>query len=901
MNIILNDQNFLSELIYIYFKMSSSTVSRGSYKDKLVRDYALIFPDINKELQSYEVEAPKQPLRKRFLRDFNAEMFIPSYQRWCPKGPTILETKEELEEAKEAGKDVMIFPLSSEEGVPWAYVCDYEEYPYVGLRENKLKNQVEYPLLPCCFRKPQKDNPHSLRYQYEQVEKAEDFSSERGRPNIFITQKIFQPSAYAVLPENIYRFLNAINPDLDTLPLQKDRFPFVRQAGIRSVNSVLDVLIRTVLDYYDDIEAKEDDSGKEVVSQEEMKRKYKGFITSKLPILGEIFDNYNILPEFRKLEFISNVRKSLVDLVPSNIAAQNAFSLEISALREQLLKEADYLDPAIVWRLLEEAFHVNLILFRRSLDQQGGTLASPAFLQEYLQYRRSRKESRDRFTVFLFETMGTERDRLQYPQVEIIKNFVFQTNDSGELSTHIFSWFKSPKDEELLDRIHSAFNQIYGWDGKPAWSIPNVFVSKPQGQCSDFYGKIRLLQFSDGICVLTEPLPPLDKSDLKQGAEARCQLQPISQEKALNFLRLEGLTENRDFRSVIVNEKIVGYQCWKATKSADKPLVKFYIPIIPIPIQKVSKLEESSMIKSSQGPTFLNRESLMENFNRLSRFARYLIEYVLWKFSQWHQKNLGNLQDSNYISKFAKEGFQISENHTYPQIIPRRLESKLAGVISGSGMIIVPSTDVRNRMIYSLQLRLNQNIEEVIEYHTRTFIKNYYQDISDFSLQPANVILFGTEMVLSWIDSKMPHYELFDRIKYAPCGDEELELQEEVENRKEEENMECKALEARGFIIDPYFIKLEKLDDKIYIVQHAKSIGHALYLSETWFIRGYNAGYGSEGILSVTVPFRYIAYNGPLNMTVENVGGKNPRHTILQYRFKDEIYTMALLPFSTRM
>lgn len=875
----------------------SSTISRGSYKAKLVKDYTLVFPNINQELQSYEVEAPKQPLRKRFLKDFNAEMFIPSYQRWCPKGPTILETKSQLEEAKEAGKDVMIFPLSSDEGVPWAYFCDHPEFPYVGLRANKLTNQAEYPFLPCCFRKPQKDNPHSLRYQYEQVEEADESSSERGRPHIFLSQKIFRPAAYAVLPEDVYRFLNAVNTDLDALPLQKGRYPFVRQATIRSVNSILDALIHTTLDYYDDIDAKEDDSGREIVSQTEMKRKYKSLITSKLSILGEIFDNYDTLSEPRKIEFIANVRKSLIELVPSNIAAQNAFSYEIRALREQLSKEADYLDPAIVWRLLEEAFHVNIVLFRRTITQPGGTLASPAFLQEYLQYKRSRKESRDRFTVFLFETMGAERDRLKFPQVEIIKNFVFQVNDSGELTTNIFSWFKDPKDEELLERIRSAFDQIYGWDGKPAWSIPNVFISKPQGQCADFYGKIRLLQFAEDICILTEPLPPLDKSDLMPDAEARCQLMPVPLEKAMNFLRLEGLSEGKDFRAVTVNGQLIGYQCWKSTKNINKPLVRFYLPIVPSPI---SRVVESSAIKSSQGPSFLARESLMENFNRMARFARYLIEYVLWKFSQWHAKNAGNLQDSNYISRFAREGFKIIEDHVYPQTIPRRFESKLQGVISGSGMIIVPSNDVRNRMIYSLQLRLSQNVEEVLNYHTRMFIKNYYQDISDFSLQPANVILFGTEMVLSWIDSKPPQYQLFDRIKYAPCQDEELELQETVENRKEEEKIECKALETRGFVIDPYFVKLENLDEKIYIVQQARSLGHALYISETWMVRGYNAGYGSEGILSTDTPFRFIAYNGPLDITIENVNGNNYRHTVLQYRFKDEIYTMVLLPFSSR-
>ena len=50
-------------------------------------------------------------------------MFIPEYQRFCPI-TYILFTPEELEDAKAARKDIMIYPLTEKEGARRAYVCN---------------------------------------------------------------------------------------------------------------------------------------------------------------------------------------------------------------------------------------------------------------------------------------------------------------------------------------------------------------------------------------------------------------------------------------------------------------------------------------------------------------------------------------------------------------------------------------------------------------------------------------------------------------------------------------------------------------------------------------------------------------------------------------------------------
>src|SRR5437016_1502943 len=161
--------------------------SRGEYRRRLFKDYEFIFPDIEKTLESYEVQALDEPIRKKFLKDIDPEMFLPQYQRFCSHQPTILFTPEQLEEAKAERRDVMIYPLTQAEGTRRAYICKHENYPFVGLKDNDLKNKGTYPFLPCCFGEPQ-NKTKSLRYQYENPD--EEFQgTERGKREVFTSHK----------------------------------------------------------------------------------------------------------------------------------------------------------------------------------------------------------------------------------------------------------------------------------------------------------------------------------------------------------------------------------------------------------------------------------------------------------------------------------------------------------------------------------------------------------------------------------------------------------------------------------------------------------------------------------------------------------------------------------------
>jgi hypothetical protein len=853
-----------------------------SYRDKMMRDYALVFPNIKKILGGYEVEVPQESSRRKFLKDIDPEMFIPEYQRFCPHQPTILFTPEELEDAKAARKDIMIYPLTEKEGARRAYVCNNKEYPYIGLKVNRLENKSKHPYLPCCFEEPQVEPKH-VRYQYENAGEGNERGVGKGRSDPIQSHKIIKPNSYGILPEDVQSFLIALDPG--STPQVRDQPNWLRQGTIRSFNSVLDALINAMFEYYSDLD-------------DEKKPKYRKFMSEQFPLLDKAFDSYVELDPIRKETYLVQIRKALVDLLPSNVAAQSTFNLEMRALKDELSDGRNYLNVRVVWRLLEEVFHINIVLFQRTTDLPKGSLASPMFLQEYLQFKRNKEQTRNRYTVLLFETMGGESDRLEYPQVEIIKNFHSTGSETKE--NVVFGWFNRTKDRVLLRRLNNAFDKIYGYDGHPNLSIPNMFNSKPVGQCADFYGKIRLLQFSNNLCIVTDPLPPMDRSNLEEKYKTKCELVPVPNKDARAFLQLEGIEEGSGYKRVVVDGKVVGYDCWKSTKVEGKELIHFYLPIEPFTAPK------AEVGTPALGPSFISKESLMESFNKLARLARYLVEYVLWIFSFWHVEKKGELQSAEYIVQFAKERFLVEPKHEYPARIPRMFNRSLGGVISG-GKIVVPNIETRNRLIYGLRIRISQDAEEITDYHTRIYIKDYYRDVTDFEVQTTNVILFGTDMILSWIQSQLPHYILHDRVQFGPCADQPSQSEEEqkavAEAKQENDVKVCRELEEEGFVIDPYFMRLDNLDNSIYLVQHAKNTPHALYIGQTWLQQGFNAGYASDGFLSTTIPFRYIAYNGPFDFTVDIInseknGSEIPLIIVLQYKFKDRIYTMSLLRFT---
>jgi hypothetical protein len=285
----------------------------------------------------------------------------------------------------------------------------------------------------------------------------------------------------------------------------------------------------------------------------------------------------------------------------------------------------------------------------------------------------------------------------------------------------------------------------------------------------------------------------------------------------------------------------------------------------------------------------------MDNFNRVSRFARYIIQYTVWIFSKWHHNRKGNLFSKEYITKFASDKFQISNGHNYPEKIPRYLDDNLSGVMN-DGKIIVSNTEIRNRLIYALQIKIRQNMKDVLNYYSRLYIKNYYEDVTDFDSQDNYIILFGLQAVLNWAKSYIPFYTLHDRIIHPIEEIKKDENDKEIEIKITDEEVNIYDKSNIETIISPYFLSLDILGKTIYLVQQASSIGNALYISRVWFNEGYNPGLGDIQA-SLSLPYTYISYNGPYPQDGTIVEQADSDYVVLQYKYANMVYTMALLKF----
>ena len=69
-----------------------------------------------------------------------------------------------------------------------------------------------------------------------------------------------------------------------------------------------------------------------------------------------------------------------------------------------------------------------------------------------------------------------------------------------------------------------------------------------------------------------------------------------------------------------------------------------------------------------------------------------------------------------------------------------------------NGLIVVHDIDTLKRLIYYLRLSIQRNTENVKEYYRKSFIQNYYVDITDFNKHPNQLILFGDESIENLIN-----------------------------------------------------------------------------------------------------------------------------------------------------
>ena len=218
-------------------------------------------------------------------------------------------------------------------------------------------------------------------------------------------------------------------------------------------------------------------------------------------------------------------------------------------------------------------------------------------------------------------------------------------------------------------------------------------------------------------------------------------------------------------------------------------------------------------------------------------------------YSRYLHDNDVQISDDS-IKSFVDQGFVIIKDYNYGNII--KTLSLKSSVLS-DGKIILPSAEAKKRIYYLLTIQCMRHKDTVLKYRNRTYIQEYYKEITDFNYMPRQVILYGEKSVENWINKKYEKYNMTDKILF---------------NSK-----------------TPYFFKNSLVSDNVMLAQNADSLKDAISINVVWYEQGYNKV--SEDIED---GLSYIFYGYPNSTGIKKykIRGKKKPYTIRIIGYQDD-------------
>ncbi len=281
-------------------------------------------------------------------------------------------------------------------------------------------------------------------------------------------------------------------------------------------------------------------------------------------------------------------------------------------------------------------------------------------------------------------------------------------------------------------------------------------------QYIDNNGKTRMLTYggddSNTVCLMVSPIPPL-------GVAIDKTIIPASMATVLKFIKERGLLiVSQDGNA---DQGIQGV--WVETKEQNVGIYYGYIPITPptfLASGQKPRLESKKVIAnvpfSDRGdPIRTDPQSELSNFRRNRKIAEILKQYVLYTYANEVASIAGEID-------FNENYFWVDPDHTYDiDRLNKKLFREGNDVIYREGYIVVPSEDIRDRLLAYLKVNLLNDTPGILSMadplvsgaitpttiNTGLPLDNYYQVISDFRLSPGStdqIIFTSTNGLKRW-------------------------------------------------------------------------------------------------------------------------------------------------------
>jgi len=676
--------------------------------DNVMREYGEIIGNIKAQdlfFESIKGQTEKKIDKKTGKRLKALKLAAPSMIQTnytCQKGrqPYFISSKEESREIKKnlgnLGKyKVMEYPYKS--GQYFACEPRYpkeEDKRYPGLIINQDDTtKAEYPLVPCCFANNNyvNDNrnakPSKLMLYRSSAKELED----SGMTNM---TKIHLEAANTALEKKKMGTKEHLRPLDSKKILDKGRYGIIpyyiqeiaKKAGYKEIKyhdkNTIPLLAYGVLHTPD----------------------------SFIHCLERAFDKkYETLELKDKMVRVKRIREKWADM-DFSIAKQELYDCSHEAIAN-LLKEKDhYIDPSMFISLASKYYDCNIFLYEINSRYPHGSVVIPRFSQAYLLKDISEVQK----TVFIIK-----RAIKNYPypyQCEII----VQIEDS-EFNREFNPIFKHSQFIVEAVKVLNNANTVYivTQEGSFYYSPVNtnsLIFKGAISQVIDKNGKTRRLTYNSGVTLMTSPLPPLSLPITKEyeiSHVPRIVAENFIKEKNLVVTYQDGDEESGRIQGLWVKSNIQNsglyYGYIPLDKSESYPSISFSSPITEDP----------------SGGTEISELKIMKK-NR--KTAELIQAYTLYEYSKLDDK-----EDINSL-------FFVDENHQYDiHTLGEVIESDNNVIYSG-GKIVIPSEDVRDRLIFYINNKLLNDPETVENYKDSKIIKNYYTRIDDFRKRPEEII-----------------------------------------------------------------------------------------------------------------------------------------------------------------
>ena len=433
-------QKMFSKLLEIYYQKHDEIVE---FYEQFIPDFGtIILPDVRLKLKEYDMIAP--------------EVFVTNYTRTCQdfRIPKIVTKKE----AKKYENSIL-FPRNPptwknaisypSDGINQQYyVCPNPEYPYPGLKVNKLSNSEEFPYVPCCFKTDQNKPGDVYRFYYHGENIVQ---KEKKQQELIITNKILGVDKYGKLPDNLTKFFETID--------EKSEYKFIRMGVHRNEHS---------------------------------------FLNCVMVALHEMTD---ILSEKNRTPKLEKTRLELASKENCPLARQCAYDYTTKSLAKKIKNMKEYFDPKLFVQMLETYFGCNIYLFN---DES-------LFLPRYTQnYYRNVIHDKCMF-IYEHMGSESDHARYPQCEL-IVKWHSKKSSDqqilfdkTEKIARNVNKIFKLINNSYVLNR--HVEDVSFSLPDK-AGPFPIAMIS----QKIDSYGKTRCIQCSveeGNICILTDPIPPL--------------------------------------------------------------------------------------------------------------------------------------------------------------------------------------------------------------------------------------------------------------------------------------------------------------------------------------------------------------------------------------------------------